>query len=118
MRRLLLALLAGAALCVAGCTAPPVTDRPDGPPGSTLADKEAPMLTRLVNAGKLPPLAYRLPADPKVVTPFERPGEYGGTWHMMVDNPDLGMYKMIAGYAPLVRWKVDCTGLEPGLATR
>ena len=76
------------------------------------------MLTRLVSAEKLPPLARRLPSDPLVVRPFERVGEYGGTWHMMVDNPDLGVYKMIAGYAPLVRWKTDCTGLEPGLATR
>ena len=36
----------------------------------------------------------------------------------MVDNPDLGMYKMMNGYAPLMRWKWDASGLEPGTATR
>jgi peptide/nickel transport system substrate-binding protein len=75
------------------------------------------MLTRLVNAGKLPPLEQRLPKDPLVVKPYEAPGYYGGTWRMMVDSPDLGVYKMIAGYAPLVRWKADCSGLEPGTAS-
>jgi peptide/nickel transport system substrate-binding protein len=78
--------------------------------------KEAPPVTDLVAAGKLPPLAQRLPEHPLVVQPYEAPGYYGGTWKMMVDNPDLGMYKMIAGYAPMMRWKADCSGLEPGTA--
>jgi peptide/nickel transport system substrate-binding protein len=80
--------------------------------------KEAPGLTLLVKAGKLPPLAQRLPLNPLVVPCYEQPGFYGGTWKMMVDNPDLGMYKMIAGYAPMMRWKADCSGLEPGTAER
>lgn len=79
--------------------------------------KEAPALTELVRAGKLPALKQRLPADPLVVTPYEGPGYYGGTWHMMCDSPDLGMVKMICGYAPLIRWKADCSGLEPGTAS-
>lgn len=76
------------------------------------------MLADLVRAGRLPPLEQRLPKDPLVVEPYERPGEYGGTWRLLVDNPDLGMYKMIAGYAPLMRWRADCQGLEPGTAWR
>ena len=64
---------------------------------------EAPMLAERVAEGRLPPLAQRLPQDPLVVKPYERPGRYGGTWHLMHDNPDLGMYKMIAGYATLMR---------------
>jgi peptide/nickel transport system substrate-binding protein len=74
------------------------------------------MLAERVDAGKLPPLEDRLPAEPLVVKPYEQPGLYGGTWHLMHDNPDLGMYKMIAGYATLMRWRADCTGVEPGLA--
>jgi peptide/nickel transport system substrate-binding protein len=74
------------------------------------------MLAEAVAAGRLAPLAQRLPQDPLVVKPYERPGIYGGTWHMMHDNPDLGILKMIAGYATLMRWRADCTGVEPGLA--
>jgi peptide/nickel transport system substrate-binding protein len=74
------------------------------------------MLAEQVASGRLPPLAERLPREPLVVTPNEKPGLYGGTWHLMHDNPDLGMYKMIAGYPTLMRWRADCTGIEPGLA--
>lgn len=100
---------------LSGCAAPkPITARPD--PDGGLDAREAPMLTRLVRAGKLPPVQQRVPSDPLVVKPLERDGLYGGTWHMMVDAPDLGVYKMIAGYAPLMRWKPDCSGLDPGTA--
>src|SRR4051794_13858610 len=100
-------------VCLAGCGSPPSpTSLPD--PAGGLDAQESPALAALVRAGKLPPLAQRLPEKPLVVKPYEQPGYYGGTWKMMVDNPDLGMYKMIAGYAPLMRWKSDCSGLEPG----
>jgi len=42
--------------------------------------KEAPMLTALVSSGKLPPVAQRLPSNPRVITPLEEVGTYGGTW--------------------------------------
>jgi len=114
MRRLC-ALAISFVACLAGCGTPPSpTSLPD--PAGGIEAKEAPELAALVRAGKLPPLAQRLPAKPLVVKPYEQPGYYGGTWKMMVDNPDLGMYKMIAGYAPLMRWRSDCSGLEPGTA--
>lgn len=101
--------------CLAGCGNPPVpTSLPD--PAGGFEAREAPSIGALVHAGKLPPLAQRLPGKPLVAPVYEQPGYYGGTWKMMVDNPDLGMYKMIAGYAPLMRWKADCSGLEPGTA--
>src|SRR6266849_72241 len=62
-----------------------------------LTAKEAPILAEKVAEGRLPPLAQRLPRDPLIVKPYERPGIYGGTWHLMHDNPDLGVFKMIAG---------------------
>jgi len=41
--------------------------------------QEAPMLKALVDAGNLPPLAERLPANPFVVDPLNEVGAYGGT---------------------------------------
>ncbi len=100
-----------------GCSSPPSpTSLPDANGG--LVAHESPKITALVASGKLPALAARLPDKPLVVTPYEVPGYYGGTWKMMIDNPDLGMYKMIAGYAPMMRWKADCSGLEPGTAEK
>ncbi|BDP43707.1 peptide ABC transporter substrate-binding protein (plasmid) [Deinococcus aetherius] len=43
------------------------------------AFKEAPTLAALVKAGKLPPVAQRLPAEPLVDNPFEAVGKYGGS---------------------------------------
>lgn len=40
---------------------------------------ESPLLTARVDAGELPPLRERLPDDPYIVQPAERPGDYGGT---------------------------------------
>lgn len=41
---------------------------------------EAPMLADLVASGDLPPVAERLPSNPRVITPLSEVGEYGGTW--------------------------------------
>jgi peptide/nickel transport system substrate-binding protein len=41
---------------------------------------EAPMLADLVKAGTLPPVEQRIPTNPRVTTPFNEVGEYGGTW--------------------------------------
>ncbi len=49
--------------------------------GSTITEyHEAPMLTELVNAGELPPVAERLPTggDVMVIKPYEQVGQYGG----------------------------------------
>src|SRR5215510_15564441 len=45
-----------------------------------LSFKEAPQLTELVKAGKLPPVAERIGYDPIVVKPLQAVGSYGGTW--------------------------------------
>jgi peptide/nickel transport system substrate-binding protein len=41
---------------------------------------EAPMLTALVDSGDLPPVEERIPSNPRVITPYNEIGEYGGTW--------------------------------------
>jgi len=78
------------------------------------------MLAALVAEGKLPPLEERLPERPLVAKHdyegYEGPGVYGGTWHRFHTSPGLPAWKMVAGYTPLIRWRLDCQGLEPGLA--
>ncbi len=54
------------------------------------AFKEAPLLAELVKAGKLPPVAQRLPAEPMVLKPLESTGRYGGTWRRAFIGPSDG----------------------------
>jgi peptide/nickel transport system substrate-binding protein len=92
-----------------------LSEYPNGPEA-----REAPMLAKLVAEGKLPPLKERLPEHPLVAkhdyAGYEGPGVYGGTWHYFHTAPDLATWKMVAAYAPLIRWRLDCSDLEPGLA--
>ncbi|MHC4198682.1 MAG: ABC transporter substrate-binding protein [Planctomycetota bacterium] len=86
---------------------------------SGLDAKEAPMLADLVARGELPPLEERLPEKPLVARRdypgYERAGVYGGTWRRGGGTQLFG-WRMVGGYTPLIRWRFDCQGLEPGLA--
>ena len=77
---------------------------------------EAPMLHQLVLAGKLPPLEERIPKEPLVIEPYDRPGEYGGTWHRF-DTAANGNHVAMAmyGHSP-VHWVKDGLDLRGGLA--
>src|SRR5262249_52520155 len=79
---------------------------------------EAPMLADMVKAGKLPPVEQRLPENPRVITPVEGVGQYGGTWRSgMVGGSDRNWLFRMAGYEPLVAWDRDWTGIVvPNLA--
>ena len=71
-------------------------------------EHEAPILTEMVQAGKLPPLNQRLPTTPMVVMPVESIGEYGGTWHMLImPSADDPSFVRSVGYENLVRWTPD-----------
>ncbi len=96
---LLLAVLAGAALSAA----PAVTY------------KEAPMLAEQVKAGKLPPVAQRLPENPLVV-PADEIGTYGGVWHRGFLGPSdfNGVNRVI--YDVLARFGPDGATSEMKLA--
>ncbi len=84
----------------------------DGPNG--IGAKEAPMLTELVKAGKLPPLAKRLPDSPPVVKPVESLGLYGGEWRTAIRGPadSAWLYRTI-GYDQLTRWGWQVDASEP-----
>ena len=79
---------------------------------------QAPMLDDLVKAGKLPAVGERLPEHPRVETPVEQVGQYGGTWRSgMVGGSDRNWMFRITGYEPLVAWDRDWTGaVIPNLA--
>jgi len=110
---------AGLLLGLAGCAArEDEVDLSAYPTG--MEAREAPMLAALVAQGELPPIEERLPENPLVADHgyegYEGPGVYGGTWHTMHMWTAAYHWMMVGGYAPLMRWKFDCTGLAPGLA--
>jgi len=80
--------------------------------------KQAPMLEEMVKAGTLPALAERLPQSPRVITPVEKVGKYGGTWRSgMVGGSDRNWLFRIAGYEPLLAWDREWSGkVVPNLA--
>lgn len=89
--------------------------------GALLQDEdtynEAPMLAEQVEAGELPPVEERLPANPMVVEPVESIGEYGGTW----DRAFLGINDFHALgrliYDSTLRWpRNPADPIQPGLA--
>ncbi len=102
------------------CSTPPPYDQLERRDTDLFTAKEAPMLSEKVSKGELPPLNERLPEIPLIAKTnydgYDRPGKYGGQWHRFHDHPELGTWKMTAGYAPFIRWKFDCSGLEPGTA--
>lgn len=82
--------------------------------------KESPMMAAQVEAGELPPLAERLPANPAVVTPFNEVGQYGGTLRVGFTgtNPGWGGLWYITGWENLVSWAPDFSGVVPNIAER
>lgn len=67
---------------------------------------EAPMLKALVDAGTLPPLAERIPANPAVVTPLESVGTYGGTIRRAQTTAEDSAFVFI-NRASLLEWSLD-----------
>jgi peptide/nickel transport system substrate-binding protein len=75
--------------------------------------KEAPQLTELVKAGKLPPAAERIGQDPLVLKPVHSVGKYGGTWRRGFTGPAdfWNGYRCCSGPDTLLFW--DYTGDTP-----
>ena len=73
---------------------------------------EAPMLAAMVEAGDLPPVEERLPANPVVLEPFEEIGTYGGT--LRRGSANLGSYLTHnMTREPLMMWHLPVTGDGP-----
>ena len=65
----------------------------------------------------LPPQEQRLPENPLIIVPTDRPGKQGGTWnHALVGGGSLSMIVRYQAYEPLLRFNPEWTGLEPNVA--
>ena len=107
--------LALGALTLAGCSDDEAPNPFDDAAGGTDA-LESPMLTERVEAGDLPALEERLPAQPMVVEPWDGPGTFGGTLHRaQTDVADAGVMQSFAGVG-LLEWDWDAAGAVPSIA--
>lgn len=78
---------------------------------------ESPVLTVMVEAGEIPPVAERLPVEPMVVEPLESIGEYGGTWNFGLSGGGDGFFlSRTIRYEPLLRWTPEWDGWVPNVA--
>jgi peptide/nickel transport system substrate-binding protein len=80
--------------------------------------KQAPELDALVAAGTLPDVAERVGAEPRVLTPVESVGKYGGTFRGgIVGGNDRNMLFTHFGYEGLLAWDAEWTGdVHPNIA--
>jgi peptide/nickel transport system substrate-binding protein len=129
-RHLILSVLLVFVLVLAACgqeapvpadTAAPAAGQPAAAPAESAAQtpagqyNEAPMLAALVQAGTLPPVDERLPADPVVVEPVEELGQYGGSWRMVDSNDAMGWTRQTIMVEPFLKWNRDVNGMRPNL---
>ena len=78
---------------------------------------EAPVLVELVAAGKLPPLAERMPREPVVYAGGDGIGKYGGTWlRLATGMEDVGVITWRLSGSFLVRWSPLGYPIEPHVA--
>jgi peptide/nickel transport system substrate-binding protein len=79
--------------------------------------QEAPELAEMVKAGRLPPVAQRLPDEPLVIKPLADIGRYGGTWRRGFIGPSDGENgNRINASDKLVFWDAAGTKIVPSLA--
>ncbi|MCX7365634.1 MAG: hypothetical protein NTV97_27945 [Alphaproteobacteria bacterium] len=79
--------------------------------------KEAPALAELVKAGKLPPVAERLPSEPMVLKPLRSVGTYGGTWRRGFLGPgDSENGNRLRSGDKLLFWDMTGTRIMPNVA--
>lgn len=80
--------------------------------------QEAPMLAERVKAGKLPPVADRVPQEPMVWQPLNEIGKYGGTWRRAFTGPgDVENGNRINSSDKLFFWSADGSKIVPSVAT-
>ena len=96
---------------------PPPTAAPAAP---AMNYKEAPALAELVKAGKLPPVAQRLPANPRVLKPIEQVGKYGGLWRRAYQgiSDRWGPTKLLEDYMTQFDWNEGNIKIVPNLCEK
>ena len=109
------ALIASAALtpaATAQTVAAPVTSPVTLP--ATLID--SPALAGRVAAGKLPPIALRLPSEPRIVT-VKSPGQHGGTLRVVFGRSKDTRIIVVYGYARLATYDA-AFDIQPDILSR
>jgi peptide/nickel transport system substrate-binding protein len=84
-----------------------------------VATKEAPTLAARVARGELPPVAQRVPTNPRVVKPHQEVGRYGGVWRatMLGASDHWWLIKTVA-YEGLIRYDLETKTYVGNLAER
>jgi peptide/nickel transport system substrate-binding protein len=78
---------------------------------------EAPMLSELVKAGKLPPVEQRIPEELLVIKPLHSIGRYGGTWRRGFTGPGDGENgNRIVSTDKILFWDYTGTKIMPCVA--
>jgi len=81
------------------------------------AYEEAPMLSEQVEAGDLPPVDERLPAEPLEFEPRDSIGTYGGELNFgILGVADWVLLQRTMGYEPLVVWNPEWDEILPNVA--
>ncbi len=79
---------------------------------------EAPMLKKRVEAGELPPVQERLPANPPVVEVIESIGRYGGEIRTITPVATWLVEEVYMMREPLLRFASDGVTIKPNVAER
>ena len=82
-------------------------------------ENQAPALAALVERGELPPLDQRIPVNPRVVTPLDEIGRYGGEARSaLIGAADAAWLGRTVNYEGIVLWDKNWTEVLPGAAAR
>lgn len=68
-------------------------------------EREVPFLLEQVKSGRLPPVSQRIPEEPRIIdlAAMKRvPGEYGGSWRMLMGDQRDIRFGTVYGYSRLV----------------
>ena len=85
--------------------------------GVKLTYSENPIFDKDVKAGKLPPVAQRLPEEPLIVLPYYECGVYGGTLNGFARAPESGTSDILSWrQVSLVRISDDLKTIVPNVA--
>ena len=105
------------AVGLAACSGDDGSSNPDAFGGGGGTDlMESPMLTELVEAGELPELADRLPADPMIIEPWGEVGRFGGTLNRATATGSGTTNHRGFAHVSLLEWNWEGDGPIPSLA--
>ncbi len=114
--------LTAAGSLIAACAQPAATPAPGEEPGvapttaaPAVSEKEAPELAELVAQGALPPVDERLPLNPRVLTPVDEIGTYGGEIRTLNVGESYSAWANQYLYDGAAMWSADASMIELNL---